>query len=369
MNDTLISSDMTIYGAIHKSESNGQRQHTRSAASLGVWTTAYPVTYKRILATDDDGDDSKKRNSLARRQGETNPPLQLTDNNHICLKILKLLKELASLSQTWQGGDDSVTTATTLLVPQADFVNRKMAAKMQRQLEEPLIVASSCLPDWAFYLMDHYAFLFPFDVRYLFIQSTSFGYSRLIARWQSMQMRNNTQNGQQRHDHRDDSGATGRDGSSSSHHQPTLGTMERKKIQVRRDRILEYAVKIMDLFGSSQPVLEIEYADEEGSGLGPTLEFYALASKEFCKRSTNMWRKGETGELYGATQQGLFPAPMSKRTDAKTRKKTLQLFKSLGQFVAKSMLDFRIIDIPLNTAFFKLLLFANVNPVEIVKVR
>ncbi|KAI8337685.1 hypothetical protein BC941DRAFT_425909 [Chlamydoabsidia padenii] len=382
MNDTLISSDMTIYGAIHKSELKNNRQHARPSANLGVWSTAYPVTFKRVLVSDGDVGDNKKQKTQVRRQhGNMEPPKQLTENNSTCLKILQLLKELAVLSPSRQDDDDRTTTmATTMLVPQADFVNRKMAAKMQRQLEEPLIVASSCLPDWTSYLMDHYAFLFPFDVRYLFIQSTSFGYSRLIARWQSMQMRNNTQNGQ-RHDSRgEDGGTTGREGLSSSsatRQQPTLGNMERKKVLVRRDQILEYTVKIMDLFGSSQPVLEIEYADEEGSGLGPTLEFYALASKEFCKKSTNMWRQDDNtlfeGEgdndkgLYVVTQQGLFPAPLSKRTDAKTKKKTIQLFKSLGQFVAKSMLDFRIIDIPFNAAFFKLLLFSDTSSVEIIK--
>ncbi|KAJ4465313.1 hypothetical protein C8J55DRAFT_529026 [Lentinula edodes] len=44
---------------------------------------------------------------------------------------------------------------------------------------------SSCLPDRA----QHPLFLFPFATRYHFLQSTSFGYARLILEWQSQQLR------------------------------------------------------------------------------------------------------------------------------------------------------------------------------------
>ena len=36
-------------------------------------------------------------------------------------------------------------------------------------------------------------------------------------------------------------------------------------------------------------VLEIEFTGEEGTGLGPTLEFYALVAAELQKKSIGMW--------------------------------------------------------------------------------
>lgn len=36
-------------------------------------------------------------------------------------------------------------------------------------------------------------------------------------------------------------------------------------------------------------VLEIEFMGEEGTGLGPTLEFYALIAAELQKSSIGMW--------------------------------------------------------------------------------
>jgi E3 ubiquitin-protein ligase HECTD1 len=53
--------------------------------------------------------------------------------------------------------------------------------------------------------------------------------------------------------------------------------------QVPRDceQLLETAVRVMHFHASRKSVLEIEYVGEEGTGLGPTLEFYALVAAEF----------------------------------------------------------------------------------------
>lgn len=40
--------------------------------------------------------------------------------------------------------------------------------------------------------------------------------------------------------------------------------------------MLEYAARVMKFHADRKAVLEIEYQEEEGTGLGPTLEFYAL---------------------------------------------------------------------------------------------
>lgn len=374
--DKLISNDATIYGAIHKCEQEFRQSNKKVTTHPNIWTTAYPITFKRVFIPEDGAEKVKNIVKSSKRQlDEIDIPKQLIANKDSpCMSVLKLLKALVNVCHSWQIEDTSSLSSNNTthrkkspLLPSSDFINRKLSAKMQRQLEEPLIVASSCLPEWAYYFMSEYPFLFPFDIRYLFIQSTSFGYSRLIARWQSLEMRNNTQNGQRADRH---NGSSYDDGSNGSHPPPSLGRVERRKVKVKRDQILESAIKFMDLFGSSQSILEIEYAEEEGTGLGPTLEFYALASKEFCKKSTNMWRHDEEYDdsVYVVAKQGLFPAPLYKSTNAKSRSKIIHLFKSLGQFVAKAMLDFRIIDIPFSIAFFKLLLNDDIQPIDLVQV-
>jgi len=192
------------------------------------------------------------------------------------------------------------------------FVNNKLTAKLTRQLEEPMIVArfvpslpmvwrftdlrrSSCLPDWALDLPQHFPFLFPFATRYNFLQSTSFGYARLILKWQSQQTR-------------------GQDSSRRDEGIGFLGRLQRQKVRISRKHILESAMKVFELYGSSSSVLEVEYFEEVGTGLGPTLEFYSLVSKEFARKDLKIWRDNDASGPgpYVSHPKGLYPAPISR---------------------------------------------------------
>ena len=41
--------------------------------------------------------------------------------------------------------------------------------------------------------------------------------------------------------------------------------------------------------GSYILLLQVEFEDEEGTGLGPSLEFYALVAAELQRKSLGMW--------------------------------------------------------------------------------
>jgi E3 ubiquitin-protein ligase TRIP12 len=113
----------------------------------------------------------------------------------------------------------------------------------------------------------------------------------------------------------------------------------------------------MELCGASPNILEVEFFDEVGTGLGPTLEFYSLVSKEFALKQYKMWRDSESNPTskYVDDPRGLFPAALSHaKLESANGKKILQLFKTLGTFVARSLLDSRIIDININAVFFQL---------------
>lgn len=45
-------------------------------------------------------------------------------------------------------------------------------------------------------------------------------------------------------------------------------------------------------------MLEFEFYDEEGSGLGPTLEYYSLVTEEVIKSDLNIWRRTDDGYLF-----------------------------------------------------------------------
>ncbi|KAL4935660.1 hypothetical protein BDV06DRAFT_206576 [Aspergillus oleicola] len=329
-----VSSETTIYRAVHHN-----RRHL-DPNGRNVWSAIHTVSFKRVS-----GPPPAEPSTLASSSGgsgsqdSTGMPTSLNQDSTTA-SILRLLRVLHGMNTTL---DDILAESKDLIAlkpePLAQFINTKLTAKLNRQLEEPLIVASSCLPDWSEDLARSFAFLFPFETRHLFLQSTAFGYSRAMMRW------NNSQTGDDgRHDHRRDD-------------RPMLGRLQRQKVRISRSRILESAMKVMELYGSSPSVLEVEYFEEVGTGLGPTLEFYSTVSKEFSKKKLKMWRENDCADSgeYAFGARGLFPAPLSEEQgSSESGKKQLQLFKTLGKFVARSMLDSRIIDISFNPAFFRI---------------
>lgn len=335
-NGHAISNETTIYRAVHFNQ-NG----TQDVSGRNVWSAVHSVNFKRVP-----GPPSPESNALTSPSeveseigtGAAMPPS--LENNPTTAEILRLLQILHEInSNPDELFTDSAYMNKLNTEPLSQFVNTKLTAKLNRQLEEPLIVASNCLPGWSEDLARLYPFLFPFETRHLFLQSTSFGYSRSMARWQNAQSANDSR----RDRHRDD--------------RPFLGRLQRQKVRISRNKILESAVKVMELYGASPSVLEVEYFEEVGTGLGPTLEFYSTVSKEFSKKKLRLWRDNESSRddefVFG--KRGLFPAPMSEEQSiTENGQKVLLLFKMLGKFVARSMLDSRIVDVSFNPAFFRI---------------
>ncbi|KAF2760194.1 hypothetical protein EJ05DRAFT_498159 [Pseudovirgaria hyperparasitica] len=327
-----ITNETTIYRAVHfqqlQSDDNGPRP---------VWSAIHTIKFKRV-----EGPPPVESTSLHAHgeQARVHDGLPASLAKHpATASILQLLSILHDMNSNLDDvlAEDQIASKLKP-EPVSQFVNTKLTAKLNRQLEEPLIVASNCLPSWSEDLARLYPFLFPFETRHLFLQSTSFGYSRSMTRWQSAQTSNDS-----RYDrHRDE--------------RPFMGKMQRQKVRISRTRILESAIKVMELYGSSPSILEVEYFEEVGTGLGPTLEFYSTVSKEFSKKKLKLWRENESNEddEYAFGKQGLFPAPMSEEQAASENgRRLLHLFKMLGKFVARSMLDSRIIDVSFNPTFFR----------------
>lgn len=333
VNDQPISNDTTIYRAVHFNQSQpGEVSHRT------VWNAIHTIKFKRVPGPPP-AEPSTITPPADSKMGNSEMPQSLSDHP-ITSGILRLLGILHGLNANM---DDLISDNREQLKanaePLSQFVNTKLTAKLNRQLEEPLIVASNCLPSWSEDLARLYPFLFPFETRHLFVQSTSFGYSRSMTRWQNSQPTSDS-----RHDrHRDE--------------RPFLGRLQRQKVRISRTRILESAMKVMHLYGHSPSVLEVEYFEEVGTGLGPTLEFYSSVSKEFSKKKLKLWRENESNENdeYAFGKRGLFPAPMSsEQAGTENGTKILELYRTLGKFVARSMLDSRIIDVSFNPTFFRI---------------
>ncbi|KAG8830175.1 Ubiquitin fusion degradation protein 4 [Serendipita sp. 399] len=334
LNDEVVPTDMTIYGACHHLE------HRRSLDGQpnphAVWNGNYTITFRKVPGKRPAKDQSDEENDmevdlLAGLEAESAPS-----------KILRLLRVLYRLNSEGIEHVDSHMKIVT--IPDAAFINNKLTAKLARQLEEIMILASNCLPDWALDLPQAFGFLFPFSIRYLFLQSTSFGYARLLNRVISQYPREAPNNSR-------------RDGLEQ------YGRLQRRKVEVPRESPMQVALKVFDLFGASSSILDVHFQGEVGTGLGPTLEFFASVSREFAWRDLKLWRDADStlSGKYVHHPLGLFPAPMLNlivegplATERDRRK--IRLFKLLGQFVARALLDSRIIDVSLNKAFLKLVL-------------
>ncbi|BEJ17896.1 hypothetical protein CspHIS471_0701640 [Cutaneotrichosporon sp. HIS471] len=317
----------TIYGAVHK--------YAKNSPTPGSAFTL-PVTFKfrkvdGPLPKDDEQEASNDAPSPA-TTASVMPDIVESDSQ--VSKILRLLRVVHNLRTDGR----NVVGGRVPALDESLFVNNKLTAKLTRQLEETMIIASGCLPDWAEELPKYFAFLFPFEVRYAFLRSTSFGYGRLIAHWQASQPRNTNNN------RRDDGLA----------HVARLG---RQKVRISRSQLLESCVKVLELYGKADGILEVEYFDEIGTGLGPTLEFYAMASKEFARRSLKLWRDEDESQegLHVWHPHGLFPAPL-KSDEPTSDNQRLSYFKTLGVFVGRALLDSRIIDLNFNRVFLKMVL-------------
>lgn len=122
---------------------------------------------------------------------------------------------------------------------------------------------------------------------------------------------------------------------------------------------------MMKSHAKSNALLEVEYKEEVGTGLGPTMEFYTLISHEFQKSGLGMWRgelpcKSGTHDTHVSrfvvASNGLFPRPWSASEDPASFQEVSERFHLLGLVVAKAIKDNRILDIPFSKAFYKLIL-------------
>lgn len=158
----------------------------------------------------------------------------------------------------------------------------------------------------------------------------------------------------------------------------------------------------MRSYAANKSIIEIVFQDEIGSGLGPTLEFYSLASKAWQRDNLKLWLSdtaSAVGEIdsakpadatdeskdvtlsdnatddagekpsrsdiptkskyaddnYVYAPNGLFPIPWSKDTSDSatetTRKNQLSVFDALGRFLARAILDGRLLDMSFNKCF------------------
>ncbi|XP_026839981.1 E3 ubiquitin-protein ligase TRIP12 isoform X1 [Drosophila persimilis] len=186
------------------------------------------------------------------------------------LDALCMLRVIHALNRHWEHLYGCVVRQN--IIPQSEFVHPKITAKANRQLQDPLVIMTGNLPQWLPQIGMACPFLFPFETRHLLFYATSFDRDRALQRLLD----------------------TTPDLNAAESSERVAPRLDRRKRAISRAEILKQAEHILQDFGHSKALLEIQYENEVGTGLGPTLEFYALVSAELQRTDLGLWNGSDS---------------------------------------------------------------------------
>ncbi|XP_044144999.1 E3 ubiquitin-protein ligase TRIP12 isoform X8 [Bufo gargarizans] len=378
--DHLLPYNMTVYQAVrqYSIQTEEERESTDDESNplgrAGIWTKTHTIWYKPVREEEESTKDtvggkrgraqtaptktsprnSKKHDELwhdgvCPRTANpldnyliSTPPENITFDDP-SLDVVILLRVLHAISRYWYYLFDNAVCKE--IISTSEFINSKLTAKANRQLQDPLVIMTGNIPTWLTELGKSCPFFFPFDTRQMLFYVTAFDRDRAMQRLLDTNPEINQ---------------------SDSQDSRVAPRLDRKKRTVNRDELLKQAESVMQDLGSSRAMLEIQYENEVGTGLGPTLEFYALVSQELQRADLGLWRgeeftltnpKGtQEGTKYVHNMQGLFALPFGRTAKPAHIAKVKMKFRFLGKLMAKAIMDFRLVDIPLGLPFYKWML-------------
>uniref|UniRef100_A0A2K6MNE5 E3 ubiquitin-protein ligase n=1 Tax=Rhinopithecus bieti TaxID=61621 RepID=A0A2K6MNE5_RHIBE len=358
----LLPYNMTVYQAVRQFslQAEDERESTDDESNplgrAGIWTKTHTIWYKPVREDEESNKDcvGGKRGRAQTAPTKTSPrnakkhdelwhdgvcpsvsnPLEVylipTPPENITfedpsLDVILLLRVLHAISRYWYYLYDNAMCKE--IIPTSEFINSKLTAKANRQLQDPLPI------------------FFPFDTRQMLFYVTAFDRDRAMQRLLDTNPEINQ---------------------SDSQDSRVAPRLDRKKRTVNREELLKQAESVMQDLGSSRAMLEIQYENEVGTGLGPTLEFYALVSQELQRADLGLWRGEEVtlsnpkgsqeGTKYIQNLQGLFALPFGRTAKPAHIAKVKMKFRFLGKLMAKAIMDFRLVDLPLGLPFYKWML-------------
>ncbi|XP_011314687.1 E3 ubiquitin-protein ligase HECTD1 isoform X8 [Fopius arisanus] len=327
---------------------------TRQEKLRRIWEPTYTIIYK----------ESKDEES----SGRATPIVTLysgkpTQNTNACTveDVLQLLRHVyvISTSRDEKKYESLNEDLESCWVHPDDFTSKKITNKIVQQIQDPLALAAGALPTWCEELARSCPFLLPFETRRLYFSCTAFGASRSIV-W--LQTQRDAVLERQR--------APGLSPRRDDSHEFRVGRLKHERVSVPRgDKLLDWAEQVLKVHSSRKSILEVEFVGEEGTGLGPTLEFFALVAAELQRKDLGLWLCDDEDPhqtmscpsdehvrppgYYVTRPSGLFPAPLPQ--DSEDCNKAVKYFWFLGVFLAKVLQDNRLVDLPLSRSFLKLM--------------
>ncbi|XP_013166656.1 PREDICTED: E3 ubiquitin-protein ligase TRIP12 isoform X1 [Papilio xuthus] len=422
--DTVLPYNMTVYQAVRQfgDHTDADTDTETPIANAGIWVQTHTIYYRAVEAGEAPRTDaaasrkgkghttkisSRRKPDLLWNEGIVparesplfvilrSPLVSGGEVKDASLPALGLLRALHALARHWH----TLYRAACLpdhrpLVPNSDFINPKLAAKANRQLQDPLVIMTGNLPPWLKKIAYACPFVLPFECRHLLFYVVSFDRDRALQRLLE---------------------AGGERGAAAADER-VAPRLDRRKRTVQRHSVLRQAEHVMHEFAHTKALLEIQYENEVGTGLGPTLEFYALVSQELQRADLDLWHGSENfkqkptsfgGEIVksqppvvtdrssdAATRLassvrdalsldedrspqpsdleketsipspapdatyvnwpcGLFPQAIGRNARASHLSRVKAKFRFLGKFMAKAVMDSRMVDIPLSVSMYR----------------
>ncbi|KAL5247172.1 hypothetical protein ACHWQZ_G019131 [Mnemiopsis leidyi] len=339
INNHPLPYNMTMYQAIKKYGTHTRLDDEAHPAShSAVWHNIHTIVYKAYEGTD-------RVRSSVKMVDEEPPPSSLLEklsltspmvlDSYKGIKVIQLLHILHTISHEWCLLLKTDDYNNPILKPSL-LVNQQIAAKVERQLQDPLVIMTSEYPKWFVPLPYYTPFLFPFHIRLELLHATAFDRDRALQRIVDTHPELSA-------------GSEGRTGV----------RLDKDKRCVDRDSVFPQGRGIMTELAASTSLLEVYYVGEVGTGLGPTLEFYTLLSRAFQESALGMWRENGSytanGKTYVSAPNGFYPRAVSQ-VDCPELSRLCDDFTYLGRVLGKALIDNRILDIAFSEPFYRWLL-------------
>lgn len=320
-----------------------------------------------------------------------------------CLVLLRMLESIATIPSHTESLLSSAiipSSASVNLyedpssVQDGTFHSTRTNARLLSQLNDIVAICSQTLPPWVAHLPHEFKCLLPFSTRRRYLLLTSFDVPRTLTVMNNL-MRDDGAIADGANGGGGAGGGGGANGAAQGLPEIRVARIPRQKVRVSRQRILDSAIKVFGMSMSVKSVLEFEFFNEVGTGLGPTLEFYTLLAIELRQRSLGLWQDHHRaadddnakpvatgaaacaaaggaaaprpvvvppavrrstsvtagGEDAVHAPAGLFPRPYMP---GRCPKKVIATFDMMGKAVAKCIQDGRMMDLDLSLPFLSL---------------
>lgn len=164
----------------HSIASEGSSSEESSSSPVPCVAASLQNTPASVLQSPTDGAaldrvlDRLMRGAVGETCGFEKTLVQLLSLLQVLLTINQEVPRLLPNLRFASSGEDIAT------VPLSDFINAKLTAKLSRQLQDPLALCTNTLPSWCASLCSELPFLFPLDLRQLYFRGSSLGVPRAL---------------------------------------------------------------------------------------------------------------------------------------------------------------------------------------------